>query len=144
MFDKIIVCFDGSDHAERALRIAVDIAGKYGSELQIVHVPELRNDAVAVGSEVIFIPVDDSEIKALAQQVIDKAVVIAADAGHANVSTKVLRGAAAEAILQHAKDTGTDLIIAGRRGFGTLRGLLVGSVSQKLTTHAECPVLTVQ
>jgi nucleotide-binding universal stress UspA family protein len=33
------------------------------------------------------------------------------------------------------------MIVAGRRGYGTLRGMLVGSVSQKLIAHATCPVL---
>ena len=144
MFKKILVCFDGSDHAVRAVQLASDIAGKYGSELQIVHVPELRNDAVAVGSEVIFIPVDEAEIQAQAAEVLARAVEIATEAGHAAVTTHVLRGTAAEAILLQAKETGVELIVAGRRGFGTLRGLLVGSVSQKLTTHAECPDLTIQ
>jgi nucleotide-binding universal stress UspA family protein len=32
----------------------------------------------------------------------------------------------------------------GRRGVGPIRGLLVGSVSLKVTSLAECPVLTVR
>jgi nucleotide-binding universal stress UspA family protein len=38
MFSKIIVATDGSDHANNALKIAIDMALKYESELTIVHV----------------------------------------------------------------------------------------------------------
>ncbi|MCF7698953.1 universal stress protein [Loktanella sp. M215] len=144
MFNRILVCFDGSDHAAAALRIAADLANRYRATMVIVHVPEIRNDAIAVGSEVIFVPTDEAEVRARAAEVLEQGAAIATEAGHAAASTKVLRGSAAEAILAYAKDDGIDLIVSGRRGMGTLRGLLVGSVSQKLTSHAACPVLTVQ
>ena len=144
MFSRILVCFDGSEHAAAALRIAADLANRYHAALVIAHVPEVRNDAIAVGADVIFVPTDEAEVRARAAEVLAQGAAIAAEAGHAAVSTQVLRGSAAEAILTYARDDGIDLIVAGRRGLGTLRGLLVGSVSQKLTSHAACPVLTVQ
>ncbi|MFZ3582476.1 universal stress protein [Loktanella sp. DJP18] len=144
MFSRILVCFDQSDHAASALRIAADLAKRYSAILVIVHVPEQQNDAIAVGAEVIFVPTDEAEIRARAAEVLANGVAIATEAGHAAATTKVLRGSPAEAILKFAKEDGIDLIVAGRRGLGTLRGLLVGSVSQKLTSHAACPVLTVQ
>ncbi len=144
MFNKILVCYDGSDHSEAAVRAATSLAGKYQSELQIAFIPELQTSAIAVGPEVIFVPVDESEIKERTDEMLARAVSIANDEGQVAVTTHVLRGTPAEAILAHAKDTNADLIVAGRRGLGTLRGLLVGSVSQKLNSHASCPVLTVQ
>lgn len=142
MFKKILVSFDGSDHAESALRVAADLAEKYQGSLEIVHVPELQTTAIAVGASAVVIPVNEEKVRQAAEDVLARAADIARQSGHA-ATTEVLQGSPAEAILHHATDTGADLIVAGRRGLGTLRGLLMGSVSQKLTAHATCPVLTV-
>jgi nucleotide-binding universal stress UspA family protein len=56
----------------------------------------------------------------------------------------VLTGDPADALLGYARDLGIDLIVMGRRGVGPIRGLLVGSVSLKVNSLAECPVLTVR
>ncbi len=144
MFHQIVVCFDGSDHAAAALRIAAGLAKCCHAKLQIVHVPEVYGDAVAVGTEVVFMPMDEADIKARAEAALTEATEIAATAGQTDVTTHILRGATADAILAHANATHADLIVVGRRGFGPLRGLLLGSVSQKLSSHAACPVMTVQ
>jgi nucleotide-binding universal stress UspA family protein len=38
----------------------------------------------------------------------------------------------------------SDVIVMGSRGLGTLAGLLLGSTSQKVVSHAPCPVLIVR
>ncbi len=61
-----------------------------------------------------------------------------------NVRTVAREGDPASAILAVAKDAGADLIVMGRRGLGDLAGLLLGSVSHKVTHLAECACLTVR
>ena len=39
MFKKILCPTDGSDHASKALDLAIDMAKKYSSDLLIMHVP---------------------------------------------------------------------------------------------------------
>ena len=56
----------------------------------------------------------------------------------------VLRGEPASALIDYANNVGVDLIVMGRRGRGCMEGLVIGSVSAKLTSHANCPVLTVK
>ncbi len=143
MFKKILISFDGSDHAEAALRMATDLADRYQAELDIVHVPEVETTALVVGASAVLIPIHEEEVKERAEKLLANAVSIARQAGHVTPSTHLLQGSPAEAIIVHAANSGVDLIVAGRRGLGTLRGMLVGSVSQKLTSHASCPVLTV-
>jgi len=52
-------------------------------------------------------------------------------------------GDAAEAISNAVEDGGHDLLVLGTRGHGTLRGLLVGSVSHKVLGLHACAVLVV-
>ncbi len=61
-----------------------------------------------------------------------------------SVRTVVREGDPASAILAVAKEADADLIVMGRRGLGDLAGLLLGSVSQKVTHLAECACLTVR
>lgn len=58
--------------------------------------------------------------------------------------TQVLLGDPAEQLLAYARAERIDLIALGRRGVRQIRGLLIGSVSWKVNSLAECPVLTVR
>ena len=60
------------------------------------------------------------------------------------VKGEIMQGPAAEAILEVAKTRHCDLIVMGSRGLGQFAGLLLGSQSQKVVQHAECPVLIVK
>ena len=144
MFKSILVAYDGSSHAEAALRAACHLARHDDSRLRIVHVPELHTAAIAVGATAVEVPVHDDRAEALAKQRLAEAVSLAASCGHAADSSEVLYGDAAEVILKDAERFGADLIVSGRRGTGQLKGLLLGSVTQKLSAHADCAVLTVK
>lgn len=144
MFETVVVAVDGSDHSDAAVRIAADIAAKYQARLHLVHVPEVEFTAIAVGSAAVAIPVNQEETAAKAKAVIDAAKALATKAGQSASTAEILEGDPAEAILNRAAELNADLLVTGRRGLGKLRGLLMGSVSQKLTTHATCAVLTVK
>ena len=61
-----------------------------------------------------------------------------------DLRTEILTGDAAEQLLQYAREQAIELIVLGRRGVGQIRGLLMGSVSWKVNSLAECSVLTVR
>jgi nucleotide-binding universal stress UspA family protein len=54
------------------------------------------------------------------------------------VETTVVDGSPAWALIQASK--GAALVVVGSRGHGGFTGLLLGSVSQALLRHADCPV----
>ena len=62
----------------------------------------------------------------------------------APTSAVVRQGDAAEEIIKYAEEIGSSLIIMGNRGLGTFTKAFVGSVSEKVLTHACCSVLIVK
>ena len=61
--------------------------------------------------------------------------------GGISVTSEVLQGAAGRTLLKYATDS--DLLVVGSRGHGGFTGLLLGSVSHTVATHAEIPVVIV-
>jgi nucleotide-binding universal stress UspA family protein len=53
----------------------------------------------------------------------------------------VVEGQAGKALLANAQDA--DLMVVGRRGHGSFRELLLGSISRQVVIHAKCPLVIV-
>jgi len=49
-----------------------------------------------------------------------------------------------ESILEHVKQTRTDLVVVGTRGKNSLRHLLIGTTAEKIVQHAPCSILAVK
>jgi nucleotide-binding universal stress UspA family protein len=60
------------------------------------------------------------------------------------VRTLVARGYVADKIIAQAQQENAELILIGSRGLSNIKGFLLGSVSQKVVTHAPCSVLVVK
>ena len=56
---------------------------------------------------------------------------------------RVVLGTPVEALTVVCGDEAAELLIVGSRGRGPLAGALLGSVSARLASDAECPVLVV-
>ena len=144
MMPRILVACDGSEPAGRALALAADLATKYGSTLHLVHV---ISRPVASGGLEEFARVervDPRDMTGIAETVVGTARAQAAGLGVQSVHSDVLAGDPAEQLLEYARTHGIELIALGRRVLGRVRGLLMGSVSWKVNSLAECPVLTVR
>jgi nucleotide-binding universal stress UspA family protein len=78
-----------------------------------------------------------------AQDILQKAVKMVGDIP-GEIHTELIEGNPAEAIIDVAKTRNSDVIVMGSRGLGRLAGLVLGSTSQKVVSHAPCPVLIVR
>jgi nucleotide-binding universal stress UspA family protein len=140
MFERILLAVDGSEHGYKAARTAADLARAMNSEkLRIV----VAFDKIPpfLGEPNLQRAIDSR--LAEAQEILKKAIEIVGDIP-AEVHTELIEGDAAEAIIEVARTRNSSLIVMGSRGLGRLAGLVLGSTSQKVVSHAPCPVLTVR
>lgn len=104
-------------------------------------------------SEVMAVPAmrardDSDEIEASArvgEQLLEQACQQTQfEAGEADVETTLVHDDPASGILEVAKARDVDAIVMGSRGLGTVKGLLLGSVSRRVSQEASCTCITVR
>lgn len=132
----VVVGVDGSENGQIALRWALQQARLMGAELHAVTAWEV---SAAYG----YVPMyTDADLEGDARKQQDVALEqVARESEGVPVVHQVVRGHAAEALLDAARDA--DLLVIGSRGHGTFAGTLLGSVSQQCVHHAHCPVVVV-
>lgn len=140
MFDKILLAVDGSEHALRAARLAGDLARKM--ESRSVRIVVAFDRIPPYLGEPNLESVIEARMKQ-AQEILQKAQK-AVGKVPAEIHTELIEGSSAEAIIEVAKTRASDVIVMGTRGLGGLAGALLGSTSQKVISHAPCPVLIVR
>jgi nucleotide-binding universal stress UspA family protein len=118
---RILVAFDGSEQAWRALDVAARMTG-YGSTLTVVSIGRDGNGSVRG-------LLDQAHARLL---------------GHQVPATYVeRRGAPAAELVAAAGELGSDLVVIGRRTGGTDEPL-PGSVSAEVLRDAPCDVLVIR
>lgn len=137
MFKVIVWASDGSEHADRALEYAQKLAEASSAKLIATHVREIN--VGRAGSYPVQPGEDETEQKIQGQAKAAKDSGI--DAEYEQPGAVV--GSAAHAIADLAAARNADLIVVGTRGQGPVKGLLLGSVTQRLLHIATCPVLAV-
>ena len=133
----IVWASDGSESAGQALPWAVEEARARDATLLALHVEEI----VATRGGVQEIEGDETQRIAQLQE----KTAAAAEAG-VKCEVRVARqtiGGAAQAIADVAREEEAMMIVVGTRGMGPVKGLLVGSVTQRLLHIASCPVLVI-
>ncbi len=136
---RIVVGVDGSAQAERALRHAISEAEVWGASLTAVA-------GVPVGSMtgvLAWLPatVDHEQVLNDMTEGLNVVVDRALEGRELAVRRFALDGTGAELLTEFS--AATDLVVVGSRGRGGFTGLLLGSTSQAVLHHAECPVMVV-
>jgi nucleotide-binding universal stress UspA family protein len=135
----IVVGVDGSKASLAALDWALRQARLTGAHLHAVTTWEFPTNY----GWAIPLP-DDMDFAADARTILDNAIdtaVAAAPGAEVEVTKSVIEGHAA-LVLAHVAE-GASMLVVGSRGHGEFAGMLLGSVSEYLATHAPCPVLII-
>jgi nucleotide-binding universal stress UspA family protein len=136
MVKRIVVGTDGSEGARRALDWAAAEAAQWDAQVVVVQAWEFTPLIVATDA-----PIDLAELRQNTEDALDAQVSEVFGDRAGSVEQRVVEELPANAILDAAADA--DLVVIGSRGRGGLKGLLLGSVSQKVVHHAPCPVVVV-
>lgn len=135
--DKIVVGYDGSAQAKKALSKAKELADKFGAKIYIVHVIDT---AVLSLSDVFSSPTVLASLREKAEQLVKEAVQTVGG----NAEGKILEGDPAHEIVKFAREVNASLIVLGARGLSTIRRVLMGSVSSRVVQESPIDVLIVK
>jgi nucleotide-binding universal stress UspA family protein len=142
MIHTILVPYDGSELAARAIPVAAGLAKRHGARIEFVTVSEPRLPMPAGEGALVFDRRLDDDIAAALQEDLDAlGSRFAADHPGIDVSTRLRRGRAAPEIAAHAEETGADLVVLTTHGRGGLSRLWLGSVTEGLLRRLRIPVL---
>jgi nucleotide-binding universal stress UspA family protein len=144
MYKRILISTDGSEISQKAVQAAVDLARSSAAELFAISVKEpFPYSAISEMQPVPPQEFFDAQERIAGERV--KAVVEVA--GKASVKCHAHTVEALhpwEAILDHAKTQGCDLIVMASHGRRGLSAMLLGSETQKVLTHSSIPVLVIK
>jgi nucleotide-binding universal stress UspA family protein len=155
LFEKILVPLDGSEHSLRALKIAIQVAKKFGGKISLLHVYSVAVRPVIMPEPTTLTP---PMIPVMTPEEVSRAVEVARGAGarilsdgeekvkaeEVQVETLLKEGHIVQEIVNVAKEGNFDLIVIGGRGISKIRELLLGSVTDGVIHHASCPVLVIK
>jgi nucleotide-binding universal stress UspA family protein len=142
VYERILVGYDGSDNAERALKRAIDLSKQSKAELRITVVADTMSYA-AYASGGIYRTFNE-QTKQNAINLASAALETARKAGVEDVYASDEEGQPADILLSLAAEYKAGLVVVGRRGMRGLQRFLMGSVSTSVINHAKCDVLVVK
>lgn len=142
MIKHIMIPYDQSEPAKRALERALDLAKKYDSKISIVtcivpQVPMNPNFGASYAETLELMTKNAADALSKLESKIGEQKI--------PVKTEVLKGISiTEELLSYAEAYKVDLIVMGSRGLGGFKKLLLGSVASGVSQHSKCPVLIVK
>jgi nucleotide-binding universal stress UspA family protein len=145
---KLVLPFDGSPSAGRAVAYVVDLAGRLAKERVTVDLINVQNATTVLPGAFARDAADVAE--QLAKSALKEGAKLLAkplatlEGAKLKVQAKVLLGEPADEIAAHAKDGGADAIVMGTRGLGAVGGLVLGSIASKVVHLVKVPVTLVK
>jgi nucleotide-binding universal stress UspA family protein len=130
----IVVGYDGSDAAQRALGRVRGLRERTARLLVVAVKPDLRS--AGLGSQLAESTFDGRHLTEEALNLLD----VSKDQ---RVEVRTPTGDPAAVLVESAREIGADLLVIGRQGGDFVARTLLGSVAQRVVQHAPCDVLVV-
>jgi nucleotide-binding universal stress UspA family protein len=142
MYKRILLPTDGSEASQRAIEAGVDFARETGAEV-VAMTATAPFRAITADAEMLELTPEqyDAASRQHAQRRLDEIANLARDAGVIYTAVHVVSDDPDEAIIATARERMCDLIIMASHGRRGIKGLLLGSVTQKVLVHSAIPVL---
>ncbi|MDO4502076.1 MAG: universal stress protein [Coriobacteriia bacterium] len=144
MYKKILVAYDRSSQSRAALTTAIEMLDcKMAENVIILSVIDNHEDdpTFEIAARIAGLIDDPTPLEDKTPLVeLETSLVELIKDHDAQCETLVMRGKAADVIVNAARDYGCDLIMMGRRGVGALQSVM-GSVSTAVLRNSELPVL---
>ncbi|HEY6740035.1 MAG TPA: universal stress protein [Actinopolymorphaceae bacterium] len=136
---RVVVGADGSQIGHAAVEFAFEEAARWDLPLEVVYAWELEPFGVA-GLWEADLSVEEGQ-RYSEDQVETEIAPLRTRYPRVEVRVIAVQGKPASVLAERA--AGTALLVVGSRGRGGITGLLLGSVSQSVLHHADCPVAVV-
>ena len=143
MYQSILVPLDGSTAAEHALPWALSIAQQDGTCLHLVrvHTPPAP---IMVGSELASDVALDAAIRNIEATYLEEMAKRLGAVATVRVNHTLLEGGIADAIQDHARTIGADLVVMTTHGRGAFARFWLGSAADAIIRHSTVPTLLVR
>ena len=144
MYKRILVGFDDSEVAGRALAEALELAKESGATVRVVHAVDVM--LLSTGEVYMDLEAYRRERVAAGQEVLERAAAQAREVG-VPVETALIEVEGTQfsnALIAEARRWDAELIVLGTHGRGALAHLLMGSVAERVIRHSPMPVLLVK
>jgi nucleotide-binding universal stress UspA family protein len=140
---SIVVATDFSEHAERAVLRAAQLAAEHGARLELVHAAPMPMPMPVWGDMAGGTWIENSELIAVGEQRLQRQRndLLAQPQHPAEVSVHCEAAPPQPLVLARAEAQAADLIVIGATGEGALAQRLFGSTAQSIVRHARRPVL---
>lgn len=142
MYKRILLPTDGSDPSRRAILAGLDFARSMGAEVvAMTATPDFHT--FTADAQMLEQTRDEylASSRAHGQRLLDEVAAVARDAGVPCAQVAVVSDDPYEAIIATARDQHCDLIVMASHGRRGIKGMLLGSETQKVLVHSAIPVL---
>ncbi|MDI3311668.1 MAG: universal stress protein [Thermoanaerobacterium sp.] len=139
MFKRILLAYDGSDYANKAFELVLELAQMNDSEIYLISVasiPEFVNSKDEVDETI-------KSAKLYYGKILGNAKKVANEKG-IKINTEVITGHPVDAVIHYAEKKACDLIVTGEKGTSGVKRFIIGNVAENIARHAKCSVLIVK
>lgn len=141
MFQTVVIATDGSESAGRAVRMALDLAGRFDATAHAVYVVD--SGELQASPDSYRADLADA-LETAGGKALSYVEDHADEAAGCEVVTAVREGDPARELVAYAESVNADVVATGTRGRHGDHAFLLGSVAEALVRRSEIPVLTVR